>query len=100
MCVNWKRYVLSSSFDLHLECDFAIDVIRYPATYFLGGSPVSPYMAPDVPPHFSFKPITPPRAYPGKHKKFKKKKSEVWVYYLLSLPFFITMLMLKIEAKN
>jgi len=45
------------------------------------GSPDSPYLPPDVPPHFSFKPITPPRtaAYTGKQKslkKFKKKPKE------------------------
>ncbi|XP_057302070.1 rho guanine nucleotide exchange factor 7-like [Hydractinia symbiolongicarpus] len=36
------------------------------------GSPDSPYLPPDVPPHFSFKPITPPRVNAGKPKKSKK----------------------------
>lgn len=46
---------------------------------FIGGSPDSPYLPPDVPPHFSFKPITPPRVNAGKpksSKKFKKKPKE------------------------
>lgn len=42
------------------------------------GSPESPYLPPDVPPHFSFKPITPARITTlGKQKtikKFNKKK--------------------------
>lgn len=41
------------------------------------GSPDDPYIAPDVPPHFSFKPITPARASANKQKnikKFNKKK--------------------------
>lgn len=45
------------------------------------GSPDSPYVPPDVPPHFSFKPITPARATNmGKQKtikKFKKKPREL-----------------------
>ncbi|XP_066933180.1 rho guanine nucleotide exchange factor 7-like isoform X1 [Clytia hemisphaerica] len=42
------------------------------------GSPDSPFLPPDVPPHFSFKPITPPRQTQstGKQKSLKKSKKK------------------------
>ena len=49
--------------------------------FYKGGSPDIPYLPPEIPPHFSFKPITPPRvSYTGKQKslkKFKKKPKEL-----------------------
>uniref|UniRef100_T2MDY3 Rho guanine nucleotide exchange factor 7 n=1 Tax=Hydra vulgaris TaxID=6087 RepID=T2MDY3_HYDVU len=40
-------------------------------------SPESSFLLPDVPPHFSFKPITPPRTnYPMKQKYLKKSKKK------------------------